>query len=153
MNYAGVRYLLEKYGPQGFAFLAVESNEFGGQGPGTDEEERQINYQLSTSYFQSWKKSGQVKKRSRPTWKSEAGRVQNECHRPIWRPSLSAHCRRGPLVIRLFQLQSGRIINETRDREPSDNWPLHRRVRYYFNLTVWAASPFHASIHCAANNS
>lgn len=41
MNYPGLRYLLEKYGDQGFAVLACPCNQFGGQAPGSDEEERQ----------------------------------------------------------------------------------------------------------------
>lgn len=44
MNYPGLRYLLEKYGDQGFALVAVSCNQFGGQAPGTDEEERQAAY-------------------------------------------------------------------------------------------------------------
>ena len=41
MNYSGLRYLVEKYGPEGFALVGVPCNQFGGQAPGTDEEERE----------------------------------------------------------------------------------------------------------------
>ncbi len=44
MNYPGLRYLLEKYGDQGFALVAAPCNQFGGQSPGTDQEERDAAY-------------------------------------------------------------------------------------------------------------
>ena len=44
MNYPGLGYLLEKYQDQGFALVAIPCNQFGGQAPGSDEEERQAAY-------------------------------------------------------------------------------------------------------------
>lgn len=43
-NYAGFRYLLEKYKDQGFELLTVSCNQFGSQAPGTDAEERAAAY-------------------------------------------------------------------------------------------------------------
>lgn len=40
MNYPGLRYLLQKY--ENFAVVCVPCNQFGGQAPGTSEEEREI---------------------------------------------------------------------------------------------------------------
>ncbi|KIY93945.1 hypothetical protein MNEG_14016 [Monoraphidium neglectum] len=44
LNYPGLRTLLEKYRPDGFEVAAVSCNQFGGQAPGTDEEEREAAY-------------------------------------------------------------------------------------------------------------
>jgi glutathione peroxidase len=44
VNYPSLRYLLEKYGDQGFTVLGAPCNQFGGQAPGTSEEERQAAY-------------------------------------------------------------------------------------------------------------
>lgn len=41
MNYPGLRGLYEKYSGQGFNLIAFPCNQFGGQAPGTSEEERQ----------------------------------------------------------------------------------------------------------------
>ncbi|KAK9839482.1 hypothetical protein WJX81_004921 [Elliptochloris bilobata] len=40
VNYPGLRELYEKYGNDGFRIIAFPCNQFGGQAPGTDEEER-----------------------------------------------------------------------------------------------------------------
>ena len=40
MNYPGLRYLLQKY--EGFQVVCVPCNQFGGQAPGTSDEERAI---------------------------------------------------------------------------------------------------------------
>ena len=39
-NYPSLRYLYDKYHDQGFELVGVISNQFVGQAPGTDEEER-----------------------------------------------------------------------------------------------------------------
>jgi glutathione peroxidase len=41
VNYPGLRTLYEKYRDQGFNIIAFSCNQFGGQAPGTSEEERQ----------------------------------------------------------------------------------------------------------------
>jgi glutathione peroxidase len=41
VNYPGLRTLYDKYHEQGFNLLAFPCNQFGGQAPGTSEEERQ----------------------------------------------------------------------------------------------------------------
>ena len=41
VNYPGLRYLLETYGSQGFQVVCIPCNQFGGQAPGTSEQERQ----------------------------------------------------------------------------------------------------------------
>lgn len=41
MNYPGLRALYDKYKDQGFTLVAFPCNQFGGQAPGTSEEERQ----------------------------------------------------------------------------------------------------------------
>ncbi|GBF97775.1 glutathione peroxidase [Raphidocelis subcapitata] len=42
--YPGLRTLLEKYGPDGFDVVAAPCNQFGGQAPLSDEEEREVAY-------------------------------------------------------------------------------------------------------------
>jgi glutathione peroxidase len=44
VNYPGLRYLYNKYKDQGFTLLAFPSNQFGGQAPGTSDEEREYAY-------------------------------------------------------------------------------------------------------------
>ena len=44
MNYPGLRTLLERYSRQGFGVVAFPCNQFGGQAPGSSEEERQYAY-------------------------------------------------------------------------------------------------------------
>ena len=41
MNYPSLRQLFESYGKDGFRLVAFPCNQFGGQAPGTSEEERQ----------------------------------------------------------------------------------------------------------------
>lgn len=41
MNYSGLRTLVQKYKDQGFTFIGFPCNQFGGQAPGSSEEERQ----------------------------------------------------------------------------------------------------------------
>lgn len=44
MNYPGLRYLWNKYHDQGFTILAFPCNQFGGQAPGSSDEEREYAY-------------------------------------------------------------------------------------------------------------
>lgn len=44
MNYPGLRYLWNKYEAQGFTVLAFPCNQFGGQAPGSSDEEREFAY-------------------------------------------------------------------------------------------------------------
>lgn len=44
MNYPGLRALVERHGSEGFGVIAFPCNQFGGQAPGTSEEERQYAY-------------------------------------------------------------------------------------------------------------
>lgn len=44
MNYPGLRYLWNKYHDQGFTVLAFPCNQFGGQAPGSSDEEREYAY-------------------------------------------------------------------------------------------------------------
>lgn len=44
MNYPSLRTLTERYGKDGFQLIAFSCNQFGGQAPGTSEEEREYAY-------------------------------------------------------------------------------------------------------------
>lgn len=44
MNYPGLRALVERHASEGFGVIAFPCNQFGGQAPGSSEEERQFAY-------------------------------------------------------------------------------------------------------------
>lgn len=44
VNYPGLRALVERHGSEGFGVVAFPCNQFGGQAPGSSEEERQFAY-------------------------------------------------------------------------------------------------------------
>ncbi|KAK9802053.1 hypothetical protein WJX73_007945 [Symbiochloris irregularis] len=86
VNYPGLRKLYEKYHGEGFSLLGFPCNQFGGQAPGTSEEEREYAYKKFGISFPIMDKINVNGKHAHPLYRFLKERLPESVNSQLTRP-------------------------------------------------------------------